>query len=602
TKASRHVPSLACRPAVSVHTSGRTASDAPRGHVDVHTRKAPRSAPALPDPTTSLALPGAAPSVSSLFVDRFRIPVFLLAIYQAAGIQYGVRWEVLAAINEIETDYGRNLNVSSAGALGWMQFMPPTWKQYGVDANRDGRTDPFNPVDAIFAAARYLKAAGADHDLRKAIFAYNHADWYVNSVLSRARLISGLPSDLVGSLSGLTQGRFPVYAKARYADDERPRRHAARPVAAGHHAATALAPDPARGGIDILAKAGSPVIAVQDGRITAVGRSKRLGRFVVLADAYGNRYTYAQLAKVAERVPVAKPRMRPTTTEQARLFAHPARARAMRNGGARQLAEREFAPARGETLRSYVKGVSSLHERDFVLKALTRGRRVIAGTVLGRIGRLSNELAPRMHFEIRPPGRGAARIDPQPILDGWKLLDATAIDRAHGRHAWIASAGSVGQILSTSQDTLGRRVLSDPRIELYPCGRRDVEAGMIDQRVLATLEFLAESGLDPTVSSLHCGHSLLTTSGNVSEHSTGSAVDIAKVNGIPILGHQGEGSIADIAIRRLLTLQGTMKPHQIISLMTYAGTDNTLALPDHADHIHVGFQVPKLSAAIHVRP
>jgi hypothetical protein len=227
---------------------------------------------------------------------------------------------------------------------------------------------------------------------------------------------------------------------------------------------------------------------------------------------------------------------------------------------------------------------------------------VIAGTVLGRIGRLSNELAPRMHFEIRPPGRGAARIDPRPILDGWKLLDATAIDRAHGRHAWIASAGSVGQILSTSQDTLGRRVLSDPRIELYPCGRRDVEAGMIDQRVLATLEFLAESGLDPTVSSLHCGHSLLTTSGNVSEHSTGSAVDIAKVNGIPILGHQGEGSIADVAIRRLLTLQGTMKPHQIISLMTYAGTDNTLALPDHADHIHVGFQVPELSAAIHVRP
>jgi hypothetical protein len=66
-------------------------------------------------------------------------------------------------------------------------------------------------------------------------------------------------------------------------------------------------------------------------------------------------------------------------------------------------------------------------------------------------------------------------------------------------------------------------------------------------------------------------------------------VDIAEVNGIPILGHQGPGSIADITIRRLLTLQGTMKPHQIISLMTYPGADNTLALPDHNDHIHVGF-------------
>ena len=61
-----------------------------------------------------------------------------------------------------------------------MQFMPATWKQYGVDANQDGVKDPFNPVDAIFAAARYLKAAGAGTDLRKGIFAYNHADWYVD--------------------------------------------------------------------------------------------------------------------------------------------------------------------------------------------------------------------------------------------------------------------------------------------------------------------------------------------------------------------------------------------------------------------------------------
>jgi hypothetical protein len=108
--------------------------------------------------------------------------------------------------------------------------------------------------------------------------------------------------------------------------------------------------------------------------------------------------------------------------------------------------------------------------------------------------------------------------------------------------------------------------------------------------VLATLEFLAASGLKPTVTALHCGHSYLTASGNVSEHSSGSAVDIAKINGIPILGHQGPGSITDITIRRLLTLQGTMKPHQIISLMTFDGADNTLSLPDHADHIHVGFQ------------
>ena len=97
--------------------------------------------------------------------------------------------------------------------------MPATWKMYGVDANQDGKKDPFNPVDAIFAAARYLRAAGAEQDIRKAIFAYNHADWYVDSVLLRARVIGGLPSNLVGSLTGLTQGRFPVAAKATYADD-----------------------------------------------------------------------------------------------------------------------------------------------------------------------------------------------------------------------------------------------------------------------------------------------------------------------------------------------------------------------------------------------
>ena len=108
--------------------------------------------------------------------------------------------------------------------------------------------------------------------------------------------------------------------------------------------------------------------------------------------------------------------------------------------------------------------------------------------------------------------------------------------------------------------------------------------------MLATLEFLAASGLKPTVTSLRCGHGYYTKSGNVSEHSFGSAVDIAAINGTPILGHQGEGSITDITVRRLLTLQGTMKAHQIITLMQYAGTDNTYAMGDHDDHIHVGFQ------------
>ena len=157
--------------------------------------------------------------VPNFFIDSFQIPPFLLPIYQAAGIQYDVPWQILAAINEIETDYGRNLSVSTAGAVGWMQFLPSTWKRYGVDANGDGVADPYNPADAIFTAARYLHAAGASKNISQAIFAYNHAGWYVQSVLLRAKLIGGMPKALIGALTGLVEGHFPVAAPAKYADD-----------------------------------------------------------------------------------------------------------------------------------------------------------------------------------------------------------------------------------------------------------------------------------------------------------------------------------------------------------------------------------------------
>ena len=110
-------------------------------------------------------------------------------------------WEVLASINEIETNFGRNAGVSSAGAMGWMQFIYSSWERWGTDSDADGRRDPRNPVDAIFAAARYLRDAGATRDLPKAIFAYNHAGWYVNKVVERAREFAGLDTTLVAALS-----------------------------------------------------------------------------------------------------------------------------------------------------------------------------------------------------------------------------------------------------------------------------------------------------------------------------------------------------------------------------------------------------------------
>jgi hypothetical protein len=90
------------------------------------------------------------------------------------------------------------------------------------------------------------------------------------------------------------------------------------------------------------------------------------------------------------------------------------------------------------------------------------------------------------------------------------------------------------------------------------------------------------------VTSLKCGHGYYTSSGNVSEHSSGNAVDIAQVNGIPILGHQEPGGITEQTVRRLMQLQGTMAPHQIISLLDIGGA--TMAMADHNDHIHVGFK------------
>ena len=136
------------------------------------------------------------------------IPANYLALYRHAGREYGLPWQVLAAIGSIETDHGRSTapgvssGVNTYGCCaGPMQFSvigsPSTWDSYGVDGNGDGAKSPYDPADAIPAAAAYLVASGAPDDYRKALFAYNHAVWYVNDVLAKAdeyRSASPLPS------------------------------------------------------------------------------------------------------------------------------------------------------------------------------------------------------------------------------------------------------------------------------------------------------------------------------------------------------------------------------------------------------------------------
>ena len=103
------------------------------------------------------------------------------------------------------------------------------------------------------------------------------------------------------------------------------------------------------------------------------------------------------------------------------------------------------------------------------------------------------------------------------------------------------------------------------------------------------LLYLARSGFNLTVTSLKCGHGVYTSSGNISAHSVGSAVDIAQINGLPVLGNQGSGSITETLIRQVLELQGAMTPDQVISLMEMGGP--TFAMADHADHVHVGYSI-----------
>ncbi|HTX44828.1 MAG TPA: lytic murein transglycosylase [Solirubrobacteraceae bacterium] len=168
--------------------------------------KTPAAAPApVSAPSPEASLPEMSPTyvtsaesaaysrLSALLANGDQPPAFLIPIYKAAARRYHVPWRVLAAINFIESDYGRNMSTSSAGAIGWMQFEPSTWLRYGVDVDHRGRPNPYNPHDAIFAAARYLAASGARHNLRQAIFSYNHATWYVDEVMATAEAITNQP-------------------------------------------------------------------------------------------------------------------------------------------------------------------------------------------------------------------------------------------------------------------------------------------------------------------------------------------------------------------------------------------------------------------------
>jgi peptidoglycan LD-endopeptidase LytH len=215
------------------------------------------------------------------------IPAELVALYTraAAAHELGGRGVfVLAAINKIETDFGRNQGPSSAGAVGWMQFMPATWAQYGLDGNGDGRRDPSDPGDAIPAAARYLRAFGAPGDWYRAIFAYNQADWYVRDVLELADAYQGecrtaeLP---VAVGDGRLAWPTAVRTITGVFGEPRP----------GHQHA----------GLDIAAPLGAPIHAAASGTVALVqgtADSGGYGNYVCLQHGLRLRTCYAHLSAV----------------------------------------------------------------------------------------------------------------------------------------------------------------------------------------------------------------------------------------------------------------------------------------------------------------
>jgi murein DD-endopeptidase MepM/ murein hydrolase activator NlpD len=617
--------------------------------------------------SSALAAMMAGTAASTRALDFYRIPLFLLPIYQAAAVQYGVPWPVLAAINEVETNFGENLAVSTAGAVGWMQFMPETWLQYGVDALGAGYADPDNPVDAIFAAARYLHAAGASTDLHAAILAYNHSEAYVESVLLRARLFASYPPSVIATLTGLTEGSLPI-AGAQLSPlsiipqgidapspvvapsptvaagttagvaSRQPTKSsssanalpgstpAPSPAASAARAERALeAPSPSSQLSELLGRRNAPVVAVEDGRVVRIGASRKLGDYLVLRDTYGDLFTYAGLGSVASGYRLPKPKQvqvpkgalqsadagsDPTPTQAATagrqipVTLHVAQKRkatgaSTRATGDAVLSGQAPAPVGTGKVRVFAHpgnpdaiAAARARERAARLKGaadgwmkLGRGAVVAQGTVLGHLGSSGESPQASLRFSIRPAGAQSA-IDPRPILTNWKQLDV-ALHPQGAKNGPVLAGATAADAFLLARPELERAVLADPGIKLGTCDRAQVASGKVSRQALALLVFLSRSGLKPTVGELRCGHAVKTPTGLATVFPAAGTVDIAAINGIPVESHQGAGTITDVTIRTLLTLQRRNAPKRIVSLMKYPGAPSTVAQPDHSTFIQV---------------
>ncbi len=524
------------------------------------------------EPSLALPLSQSNPLVD-FFISTYRTPPFLLPIYLAAAERYDVPWQVLAAINEVESDYGSNVNVSSAGAEGWMQFMPAEWAAYGVDANGAGVRDPYSPADAIFAAARYLAAAGAADDLQAAIFSYNHSSSYVESVMLRAQLLAQTPQSLIGGMTAIVDGRSPVASAGVAGSGElsqTPVWSSPAPTAvtaSAHDARTLSAPTGAPApppqlaaaadtgsteravvGTNIATAPGAAVLAVQHAEVLRVGHSAKLGSFIELRDAYGDTYTYGGLARVLNRSALA-----PLSSDSADDQAHP---------------RATVAHAKVATLRL--------------------GAWVTPGTALGYVAGSAGDDQAHFFFAIAPAGAGP--IDPRPILAAWQALGQTQGQPRPDTEPLFgptASDAVISEIALMTEPQLEAHLLADPDLLASTCTRSAIVTGRFDRQVLAAVDFLAASGLDPTLSPHACDRS--DRADGAFANAGARAVTLSALNGVPILGHDGADSLAAQAVSGLLTLPGAMRPARIVAPARVADVAGSHVVHGPASSIEIGF-------------
>jgi hypothetical protein len=195
-----------------------------------------------------------------------------------------------------------------------------------------------------------------------------------------------------------------------------------------------------------------------------------------------------------------------------------------------------------------------------VLRAQGRDGRVPAGAA--RLERLAGRMA---------EGKVTITVE---------IRSLARYDRAVGLRSLVIG-------LEAAKERLGRRILRDSRISVYPAGRLDIEAERVDVRVLVAIRYLVVRFHQVSVSSLISGHGLFARPGVVSRHVYGEAVDISALNNIPITGHQAPRGITERAVAALLRLPTEVEPQQIISLLGLGGPSFPQA--DHYDHIHIGF-------------